>query len=552
MSTPAGSPATPGAALEALWASLRLVVLDVETLVADGTIRLIEVGIVTCRRGEITSSWSARTNPGLPVDENTFRVHGISTEELIDEPSFDAVEPELTRRLRGVDGEQVVLVAHNAGGDIGVLKREYKLLERVLPELPVLDTMHLPKAVGVRPASGSLADLLGVLELTNPKAHSAAGDARATAEATLALLVHAAEQGWADFDALRAKAMERRNSTTSTIRGPGKRHQHDPDAYEVDLDFPMEHTREHGTLLTSTGPAELAAWQTALTECAQLRCSYAVDRVSEAALGPVGATATLAAVETVLDALLRPTEGPVDVPAVATIVGTLEPLLAALPTRPKALAWHDAWLPRLRSLGRCAREKTATPACPECRRDAGCPHDLWPRYLASAAVGVLTAGSRKTFLHLTGADTGRGVLTTWLGKDRRLLAEAAGWLVHQQHRAGGQEVAAQTFARLAYLAGSREPRLMAAYANLLAAPGSETDLRRAVDACDEALLSRGGSTFDGWAELGAKRAHLLGRLERLRVRPSDQLDEDGNPIPTRRHHPEQPRRSRPRRFAVEL
>lgn len=50
------------------------------------------------------------------------------------------------------------------------------------------------------------------------------------------------------------------------------------------------------------------------------------------------------------------------------------------------------------------------------------------------------------------------------------------------------------------------------------------------------LLSRGGSTFEGWTELGAKRAQHLGRLELLRVRPSDLLDADGNPIPARRHH----------------
>jgi DNA polymerase III epsilon subunit-like protein len=540
-------PATPGAALDALWASLRLVVVDVETLLADGTSRLIEVAVATCRRGEVTSSWSARVNPGLPVDEQTLRVHGITTEELTDEPSFDAVEPELTRRLRGVDGEQVVLVAHNAGTDIGVLKREYKLLGQALPDLPVLDTMYLPKAVGVRPASRSLADLLTELGLSNPKAHSAAGDARATADATLAMLRRAAEYGWADFDALRAKAMERRAGTTGTIRGPGKRKQADADEFEVDLDFPMEHTREHGRLLDSADPAVVLAWQVALTECAQLRCSYANDRVSEA---DVPAADVLCAVETVLDALLAPAEAEVDVPAVATVVGTIEPLLAALPDRSAALAWHDRWLPRLRTVGRCNRAEKSTPCCPACRRGASCPLDIWPGYVAPAAVGTLTKGSLKSFLHLTGADTGRGVLTTWLGKDRRLLTEAAAWLVHQQHRAAGQDVAAQSFARLAYVAGAREPRLMAAYANLLAAPGSEADLHRAVDACDEALLSRGGSTFEGWTELGAKRGQLLGRLERLRVRPTDQLDEDGNPIPVRRHHPEAPRRTRPRRFQV--
>ncbi len=544
-------PATPGAGRQALWASLRLVVLDVETLVADGTSRLIEVGIATCRRGEVTSSWSARVNPGLPVDEHTFRVHGISTDELADEPAFDAVEPELTRRLRGIDGEQVVLVAHNAGTDIGVLKREYKLLGQAMPELAVLDTMYLPRAVGVRPPSRSLADLLVELGLTNPRAHSAAGDARATADATLVLLALAAEQGWADFDALRAKAMERRNSTTSTIRGPGKQRTADRDEYEVELDFPMEHTRQHSTVLSSFDSDQVAAWQEALSECTQLRCSYAADRVSEAAVGPIGVAAALNATEVVLGALLQPQETGVDAAAVATVLGTLEPLLMALPTRPAALAWHDAWLPRLRTLSRCSPADTGKPACPACRQGAGCPLDLWPRYLAPAALGQLTPGSRKSFLHVTGADSGTGVMTTWMSKDRRLLAEAAAWLAHQQHRAAGQEVTAQTFARLAYLAGAREPRLMAAYANLLATSGAEPDLRRAVEACEEALLSRGGSTFEGWAELGAKRAQMLGRLERLRVKPSDELDEDGNPIPARRHHPEQPRRSRPRRFTLE-
>jgi hypothetical protein len=67
---------------------------------------------------------------------------------------------------------------------------------------------------------------------------------------------------------------------------------------------------------------------------------------------------------------------------------------------------------------------------------------------------------------------------------------------------------------------------------------------------DEALLSRSGSTFDGWAELGAERGQLLDRLQRRRLRPSGELDDDGNPVPVRRHDPEMSRRTRPRRFAL--
>jgi hypothetical protein len=89
----------------------------------------------------------------------------------------------------------------------------------------------------------------------------------------------------------------------------------------------------------------------------------------------------------------------------------------------------------------------------------------------------------------------------------------------------------------------------AAYANLLAAPGDETALRRAADVCAEAL-SRDGSTFDGWIELGAKHAQLLGRPEHRRLRPSGELDDDGSPVAVRRHHPETPRRTRPRRLTL--
>ena len=43
-------------------------------------------------------------------------------------------------------------------------------------------------------------------------------------------------------------------------------------------------------------------------------------------------------------------------------------------------------------------------------------------------------------------------------------------------------------------------------------------------------MCRGGSTFEGWTELSVKRAQLLGSLERLRVRLTDEFNVDGNPI----------------------
>lgn len=48
-------------------------------------------------------------------------------------------------------------------------------------------------------------------------------------------------------------------------------------------------------------------------------------------------------------------------PAVATLLGALLPLLEALPDRAAALRWHDRWKPLLAALGRCPRGKTLLP-----------------------------------------------------------------------------------------------------------------------------------------------------------------------------------------------
>ncbi|GAB3439120.1 hypothetical protein GCM10027517_12150 [Phycicoccus ginsengisoli] len=57
---------------------------------------------------------------------------------------------------------------------------------------------------------------------------------------------------------------------------------------------------------------------------------------------------------------------------------------------------------------------------------------------------------------------------------------------------------------------------------------------------------------DGWPELRAKRGQLAGRRTRLRGRLSTELNDDGNPTPVFRHHPDDPRRVRGRRFSVRV
>ena len=48
--------------------------------------------------------------------------------------------------------------------------------------------------------------------------------------------------------------------------------------------------------------------------------------------------------------------------------------------------------------------------------------------------------------------------------------------------------------------------------------------------------TRDGSTDEAWGLLDIREAQILGQIERRRVRYSDEFDEEGNPIPLRRHH----------------
>jgi len=59
---------------------------------------------------------------------------------------------------------------------------------------------------------------------------------------------------------------------------------------------------------------------------------------------------------------------------------------------------------------------------------------------------------------------------------------------------------------------------------------------------DTALATQRGSTLDGWVRARSRRDLLAGQAQRLVVRYTGDFDDDGNPIPLRRHHPEQPER----------
>ena len=531
-----------GVASTALWGSVRLAVLDIETCNATDGDHIIDIAVVSCRRGIVTGRWDRKLNPGVPIDAETQKTHGLTDEEVAGSQTFAQVEPELTRLLTARDGEQLVLVAHNAPFDVSRLKLEYERAGQAMPDLAVLDTMALAKHVRLR--TGDLASLVGALNIVNSKPHSALGDATATAAAVMAMLVTAAARTQ-DFDELLAQVMGRRKSRTSAIQVAGRklRRPRPDDIAEPDIDLPAAHILGHAELLPKQPTADdLATWTARVSECGQLRCPYLEDRVDVAPLPPAE---VLALLEPVLDIALRGGRPAV----VATLLGAVLPVIGGLGNRPAALAWHKKWGPRLNIAGACSGDE----ACPACRTGQPCPLDTWHHGLAALALGSMTkhTHSQTSFLRTNGVNAGTGVFTTWQAKGHRQLADYAAWLVHEYWQSADQATRAVLLARYAWLAGGRDPRLCAAHARNTAAPGGAPHLQSGIDICEKALLSRAGSTDDGWRDLQATRGRLAGQLARRTLKPSGQVDTAGNPIPVRRHHPVTPERSRRIRFGLD-
>ena len=207
-------------ATTALWGGVRIVVIDFETTSVDGgPQRAVSVGAVTCRLGTVRGKWQTLINPEVPIAPGSRRIHGITDEHLVGEPTFVEVAPSLLGLLTPADGERLVVAGHNVAFDVSVLRHELGRIGKDLPDLAMLDTKGpLAALVSVRPPGGSLADLIGALGVINSKPHDALADATACAEALVELLARAAAAGHTNFDELLATVSP--GASTRTVR-PG-------------------------------------------------------------------------------------------------------------------------------------------------------------------------------------------------------------------------------------------------------------------------------------------------------------------------------------------
>lgn len=162
------------------------VVLDLETTggTPDGA-GITEIGAVKVRGGEVLGEFHTLVDPGTGIPPFITALTGITETMLVSAPRIEAVLPGFLEFAQGA-----VLVAHNAGYDIGFLKAACAAHEYPWPAYRVVDTVTLARRTLIREevANCKLATLARYFRTPNEPCHRALADARATGDVLHALL----------------------------------------------------------------------------------------------------------------------------------------------------------------------------------------------------------------------------------------------------------------------------------------------------------------------------------------------------------------------------
>lgn len=167
-------------------ADVTFVVVDLETTGASpATSAITEVGAVKVRGGEVLAEFQTLVDPGGPVPAMIATLTGITTSMVRGAPSIREVLPSFLEFIRGS-----VLVAHNAGFDVGFLKAAAAAHGWAWPGNQVVDTVALARRAVTRDEvpNHKLSTLAAFFHASVTPEHRALADARATVDVLHALL----------------------------------------------------------------------------------------------------------------------------------------------------------------------------------------------------------------------------------------------------------------------------------------------------------------------------------------------------------------------------
>jgi len=149
--------------------------IDVETTgLSPRTARVCEIAAVSARGGERVAELAELVDPGCPIPAVVTNVHGITDEMVRGKPGFGGVAPRLLSML-----ENSVVVAHNAGFDLGFIGMELERVGLKLPKTHVMDTLLMARG-GWKFKSNRLGEIAKELNISSENWHRALSDVEMT------------------------------------------------------------------------------------------------------------------------------------------------------------------------------------------------------------------------------------------------------------------------------------------------------------------------------------------------------------------------------------
>lgn len=174
------------------------VVFDLETTgLSPVNDRIIEIGAVKITGRKITDRFSAFVNPLIPIPFNIEQLTGI-TDAMVE--NADTVEKVLPEFLEFCG--DAVMVAHNAGFDVGFIKEKARTVLGREFNCTVADTVALARALLPSLGKFTLDHVAKALGVPPFKHHRAVDDAQACADIFLALVNKLTARGIENLDGI--------------------------------------------------------------------------------------------------------------------------------------------------------------------------------------------------------------------------------------------------------------------------------------------------------------------------------------------------------------
>lgn len=149
-----------------------LAFLDVETTGLSTAYhdRICEIAILRCAGTRKLSQWQSLINPCRPISPGASAINGITNKMVAGAPRFQAVAEKVLEMLDGS-----VVVCHNAPFDMSFVSAELENCGRLMPNLPVIDTLRIARQYFDFP-SNSLGNIAAYLEIDVREQHRAMAD----------------------------------------------------------------------------------------------------------------------------------------------------------------------------------------------------------------------------------------------------------------------------------------------------------------------------------------------------------------------------------------